>query len=294
MDRLEEWRVFATVATLKGFAAAARQLGRSPQAITRAVAALEARVGTRLLHRTTRSVSLSNDGERYLERSRRALAELDALEAPLDSSPELRGTLSVTAPALFGQLHVLPAVESFLTLHAAVTARMLLVDRVVALAEEGIDVAVRIGDLPDSSLRARRVAAVRTVVVGSPGYFDRHPAPRTLDALGRHTCVAFVGTSIAPTLDRWAFGDRSVRVTPRLVVNTAQAAIDAAVHGFGVTRVLSYQVAHLVESGALRVVLASAEPPPAPVHLVTLPGVVSRLAHAFSDHAAGVLRDRLG
>lgn len=294
MDRLEEWRVFTTVATLKSFAAAARQLGRSPQAITRAVAALEARVGTRLLHRTTRSVSLSDDGARYLEKSRRALAELDALEAPLDSSPELRGTLAVTAPALFGQLHVLPAVESFLAQHAGVTARMLLVDRVVALAEEGIDVAVRIGDLPDSSLRARRVAAVRTVVVGSPGYFDQHPAPRALEALGKHSCIAFIGTSIAPTVDRWTFGDRSVRVNPRLVVNTAQAAIDAAVHGFGITRVLSYQVAHLVESGALRVVLASAQPPPLPVHLVTLPGVVSRLAHAFSDHAATVLRDRLG
>ncbi len=294
MDRLEEWRVFTAVATRKSFAAAARQLGRSPQAITRAVAALEARVGTRLLHRTTRSVSLSDDGERYLEKSRRALAELDALEAPLDSSPELRGTLSVTAPTLFGQLHVLPAVETFLAQHAAVSARMLLVDRVVALAEEGIDVAVRIGELPDSALRARRVGMVRTVIVGSPASFDRHPARRTLDALPRHTCISFVGATIAPTPDRWAFGSRSVRIAPRLVVNTAQAAIDAARHGFGLARVLSYQVAHLVEEGALRIVLASAEPSPLPVHLVTLPGIGSRLAQAFADHAADVLRERLG
>jgi DNA-binding transcriptional LysR family regulator len=292
MDRLEEWRVFMAVATLRSFAAAARQLDRSPQAVTRAVAALEARIGSRLLHRTTRSVSLSDDGERYLEKARRAVAELDALETPLDSSPELRGTLSVTAPALFGQLHVLPAVEAFLAMHTGVNARMLLVDRVVSLAEEGIDVAVRIGELPDSALRVRRVGQVRTLVVGSPAYFERHPAPRTLDTLAKHTCIAFLGTS--PTSERWTFGARSVRVTPRLVVNTAQAAIDAAVHGLGITRVLSYQVAHLVESGALRVVLASLEPDPLPVHLVTLPGMPSRIADAFSELAATQLRDRLG
>jgi DNA-binding transcriptional LysR family regulator len=292
MDRTEDWRVFASVASHKSFAKAARQLGRSPQAITRAVAALEQRLGTRLLHRTTRSVSLSNDGERYLEKARRALVELDALEAPLDTAAELRGTLTVTAPVLFGQLHVLPIVETFLAAHAGVNVRLLLLDRVVSLAEEGIDVAVRIGELPDSALRARTVGDVRTVVVGSAGYFERTPAPRTLESLTKHTLIAFNGTT--PVVDRWTIGGRSIAVTPRLVVNTAQAAIDAAVHGLGLTRVLSYQVAHLVQTGALRIVLASAEPPPLPVHLVTLPGVLPRIASAFLERAIADLPSRLG
>jgi DNA-binding transcriptional LysR family regulator len=291
MDRTEEWRAFTTVASLKSFTRAATQLGRSPQAVTRAVAALESRLGTRLLHRTTRSVSLSDDGERYLERSRRVLSELDALETPLDTTAELRGTLTVTAPVLFGQLHVLPIVEAFLGAYDAVSVRMLLLDRIVSLAEEGIDVAVRIGELPDSAMRARQVGHVRTVVVGSPDYFARNPAPRSLDALAKHTCIGFSGTS--GTLDRWTFGARTVSVSPRLVVNTAQAAIDAAMHGLGITRVLSYQVAHHVEREDLRIVLTSAEPPPLPVHLVTLPGVLPRIAHAFNELAADFLRKRL-
>lgn len=292
MDRTEEWRVFMAVASLKSFTRAASQLGRSPQAITRAVASLESRLGTRLLHRTTRSVSLSDDGERYLERSRRALAELDALEAPIDEAAELRGTLTVTAPVLFGQLHVLPIIEAFLGAHAGVTVRMLLLDRVVSLAEEGIDVAVRIGELPDSALRARSVGHVRTVIVGSRDYFELNPAPRSIDSLGKHTIIGFAGTSAIS--DRWTFGDRSVAVTPRLVVNTAQAAIDACVHGLGITRVLSYQVAHLVETEDLRIVLATAEPPPIPVNLVVLPGLLPRIAQVFNELAATHLRKRLG
>lgn len=292
MERTEEWRAFAAVASLKSFSRAAAQLGRSPQAITRAVAALESRLGTRLLHRTTRSVSLSDDGERYLERSRRALAELDALEAPLDAAAELRGTLTVTAPVLFGQLHVLPVVEAFLGAHPAVSVRLLLLDRVVSLAEEGIDVAVRIGELADSALRARLVGHVRSVVVGTPAYFARTPAPRSIDSLGKHACIGFSGT--AAISDRWSFAERSVAVSPRLVVNTAQAAIDAALHGLGITRVLSYQVAHLVDREELRIVLASAEPPPQPVHLVTLPGPQSRIAHAFNELAALHVGKRLG
>jgi DNA-binding transcriptional LysR family regulator len=292
MDRIEDWRVFVTVASQRSFAKAAGQLGRSPQAITRAVAALESRLGTRLFHRTTRSVSLSDDGERYLEKGRRALVELDALEAPLDTKAELRGTLTVTAPVLFGQLHVLPLVEQFLAAHPGVTVRLQLLDRVVSLADEGIDVAVRIGELPDSALRTRQVGHVRTVVVGSPRYFETHPAPRAADSLARHTVIAFSGTT--PIVDRWTLGGRSVAVAPRLVVNTAQAAIDAAVHGLGITRVLSYQVAHLVERDELRIVLASAEPAPVPVHLVTLPGVLPRIAVAFLDQAATDLRARLG
>jgi DNA-binding transcriptional LysR family regulator len=292
MDRLEEWRMFSTVASLRSFAGAARRLGRSPQAVTRAVAALEARIGTRLLHRTTRSVSLTSDGERYVERSRRAIAELDALEAPIDTHAELAGTLSLTAPVLFGQLHVMPIVSAFLATHEHVTVKAALLDRVVSLAEEGVDLAVRIGELPDSALIARPVGQVRTVVVASPDYLDRVGTPRTPESLAKHTCIAMSATT--PIADRWAFGGRSIAVAPRLVVNTAQAAIDAAAGGLGLTRVLSYQVDRLVDAGKLRIVLASHEPPAVPVHLVHLPGVQPRAAITFAELAATTLRKRLG
>jgi DNA-binding transcriptional LysR family regulator len=257
---------------LRSFSAAARQLGRSPQAITRAVASLEARLDTRLLARTTRSVSLTVEGARYLERSRRALAELDALETP---STEMRGTLTLTAPVLFGQLHVLPLVTTFLETHADVQIKLSLLDRVVSLADEGVDLAIRIGELPDSALLARHVGDVRTVLVASPAYLDRAGAPRLVESLPNHTCIAFSGAT--PIVDRWTFGKRSIAVTPRLIVNSAQAAIDAAVAGLGITRVLSYQVARLVEANDLRIALASHEPPTIPVHLVRLPCVQTRI-----------------
>lgn len=293
MDRVDEWRVFVAVASRQSFAGAARALARSPQAVTRAVAALETRLGTRLLNRTTRSVSLSSEGERYLERGRRALAEFDALEAPVDANAALGGTLSITAPVLFGQLHVLPVVTAFLARHPSIEVRLMLLDRVVALAEEGLDVGVRIGDLPDSALRSRLVGHVRTVVCASPEYLARAGVPRAPDALARHDCIAFTGTS--PILDRWSFPgggrrERSVAVRARLRVNSAQAAIDAALAGVGVARVLSYQVDRLVADGRLRVLLQRFEPPPLPVHLVWLPGVQPRAATAFIDFAHKALR----
>lgn len=291
MDRTEEWRAFVQVATQRSFARAAQTLHRSPQAITRAVAALEHRLGTRLLHRTTRSVSLSDAGERYLERARRVVAELDALEAPADDRT-LRGTLSITAPMLFGQLHVAPVVTSFLARHAEVAARLALTDRVVSLADEAIDLAVRIGTLDDSALIGRVLGHVRWVVVASPAYLDEHGTPRTIDALAKHSCVAFQGPPSLP--DRWSFTGGTVAIAPRLVVNAGQAAIDAALAGLGLVRLLSYQVDRLVAAGRLRVVLASAEPPPLPVHLLSLPGVTSRLVSAFADHATAQLRKRLG
>jgi DNA-binding transcriptional LysR family regulator len=290
MDRSEDWRAFVHVATHKSFAHAARQLGRSPQAITRAVAALESRLGTRLLHRTTRSVSLSDDGERYLERARRLVAELDALESP-EVAAELRGALAITAPVLFGELHVMPVVTAFLAKHPGVTARLSLVDRVVSLAEEGVDLAIRIGALADSALLSRLLGKVRTVLVASPAYLDEAGTPRTLDSLGKHACIAFTGTTPIP--DRWSFDRRIIKIQPRLVVNVGQAAIDAALAGLGIVRVLSYQVDRLVAAERLRLVLASAEPSASPVHLLSLPGVQPRIATAFGDHAAQALRKRL-
>jgi DNA-binding transcriptional LysR family regulator len=296
MDRIDEWRVFVTVATHLSFTRAARALGRSPQAITRAVAALEGRVGTRLLNRTTRAVSLSSDGERYLVRSRRALLELDALEAKPDATAALSGTIAVTAPVLFGQLHVMPVVDEALRANPQLDARVSLLDRVVSLAEEGFDLGVRIGGLPDSSLRAVRVGSVRAVVCASPAYLRRRGVPRSPGDLPAHDCIAFAGTT--PNADRWTFPraggrDRSVAVRARLVVNVGQAAIDAALAGLGLVRVLSYQVDRLVREKKLRVVLADHEGAPVPVHVVHLPGVQARAASAFVELASMRLRARL-
>ena len=296
MDRSEEWRAFVSVAGRRSFVGAARALRRSPQAITRAVAAHERRLGARLLNRTTRSVSVTGEGERYLERGRRLLAELDALESAPDTRAPLAGRLSITAPVLFGQLHVAPAVYAFLERHPGVEARLLLVDRVVSLAEEGIDLAVRIGALPDSSLRARQVGHVRWVVCASPSYLSRAGTPRGPEALARHTCISFEAGS--PLADHWSFPgagrrERRVALRPRLIVNTAQAGIDAAIAGLGVVRALSYQVDRPLRDNKLRLILESFAPPPVPIQIVQLPGVPNRLAAAFVDLAAEQLRARL-
>lgn len=296
MDRLDEWQVFLAVAHLRSFTGAARARGRSPQAITRAVAALEARLGVRLLHRTTRSVTLTDDGERYLERARRAVAEFEALEAQENDRAPLTGRLSVTAPVLFGQLHVLPVVREFLGAHGAIEVRLTLLDRVVSLAEEGIDLGVRIGALPDSSLRARRIAQVRSVLCASPAYLRRMGVPRSLEALSKHACIAFTGTT--PIADRWSFPgpgkrERTIVVRPRLIVNSGQAAIDAAVAGMGITRVVSYQIASLVAARKLAIVLPSFERQAVPVHIVSLPGAQSRAAIAFGELASQRIRERL-
>jgi DNA-binding transcriptional LysR family regulator len=296
MDRLDEWRAFVSVASLRSFAQAARALGRSPQAITRAVAALEERLHTRLLNRTTRSVSLTNDGARYLERGRHALSEFDQLESGAGSDAPLGGTLAITAPVLFGQLHVLPVATRFLARHPDLDVKLVLLDRVVSLAEEGVDLGVRLGPLPDSALRARLVGQVRSVLCASPAYLERAGVPRAPDALSRHTCIAFTGTT--PVADRWSFPvagkrERSVPVRARLQVNTGQAAIDAAIAGLGIARVLSYQIVQPVAAKQLRIILASYEQPAVPVHLVHLPGVQTRAAAAFLEFAADAIRARL-
>jgi DNA-binding transcriptional LysR family regulator len=293
---LEEWRAFVTVARRRSFVEAARTLGRSPQSVTRAVAALEARLGTRLFNRTTRSVSLTGDGDRCLERARQLLAEFDALEAARQADAPLAGRLAVTAPVLFGQMHVAPVLYAFVEKHPALDARLVLLDRVVSLADEGLDLGVRLGALPDSSLRARLVGHVRSVVCASPRYLQRAGLPRSPEALSKHECIAFEGTT--PIADRWAFPapggrERAVVVRPRIVVNSGQAAIDAALAGLGLVRVLSYQVDRLVAQKRLRIVLQAFEPPPVPIHLVQLAGVPTRAATAFVDFAVERIRQRL-
>jgi DNA-binding transcriptional LysR family regulator len=294
MDRLTLWTIFAAVAEQGGFAAAARRLGRSPAAVTRAVAMLEERLATRLFNRTTRRVALTDEGARYLERCRRVLAEVDALEAA-DTGEAPRGVLGVTAPIVFGRLHVLPVVTAFLRDHPAVDARLLLVDRVVSLLDEGLDVAVRLGPLPDSSLRALRIGAVRRSLYASPAYLEQHGAPRTPRDLAEHACIAFA--SVAP--ERWTFrqGARRLAVTvkPRLVVNTAEAALDAAVEGLGLARVLSYQAAELAAAGKLRRVLGPYEPAPLPIHVVHPAGRhLPARTRLFIDRLAAALQAKFG
>lgn len=284
MDRIEEWRVFVAVASQTSFVTAARTLGISPQGATRAVAALEKRLRTRLLNRTTRSVSLTSEGARYLERGRRVVAEVDALEKPIDANAPLVGSLSVTAPVHYGQLRVVPVVAEMLALHPGLDVRLQLQDRIVSLAEESIDVGVRIGMLPDSALRARVVGEVRTILCASPAYLERFGRPRALDDLPAHRCIAFTGATPIP--DRWTFGRRVVSVRARLVVNTAPAAVEAALQAVGIARVLSYQVDDHVKAGRLEILLASHEPEPLPVHVVQLAGIQARAATAFADLAA--------
>jgi DNA-binding transcriptional LysR family regulator len=294
MDRLDAWTIFAAVGEQGGFAKAARQLGRSPAAVTRAVAALEERLGLRLFNRTTRSVALTDDGIRYLERCRHVLGEVAALEAAAsDAGQELQGSLALTAPVIFGRLHVLPIVQRFLADYPAVAARLLLLDRTVSLVEEGLDLGVRIGRLPDSSLRAIQAGAVTRGVYASPDYLRHRGTPKHPRDLRGHDLVAFSATT--PVVDRWSFrgtrGSIAIAVRPRLVVNSGEAAIDAAVAGLGLTGVLSYQVTEEIAAGKLRRVLASFEPPPLPIHLVHPAGRhLPARVRLFIDRAAAELR----
>ncbi|MEM6996183.1 MAG: LysR substrate-binding domain-containing protein [Myxococcota bacterium] len=299
MDRLTSMRVFVQVVEAGGFAAAGRALQLSPPAVTRAVAGLEDDLGTQLLTRTTRRVTVTESGRRYVEDCRRILAEVaDAEAAAAGSFATPTGALHVTAPVTFGQRHVLPILGQFLERYPAVRARALFLDRLTNLVDEGIDVAVRIGHLPDSSMHATRVGSVRRVVVGAPEYLDRRGEPTQVDELADHSIIA-VGSSPAPTV-KWKFGAEGTRaetvsLTPRLRCNTIQGALQGAEAGWGLTRVLSYQVEDALEAGRLRRVLCDREPKPLPVHLVRPEGrYTSATVRAFLDHAQRGLREQLG
>ncbi|WP_437631872.1 LysR family transcriptional regulator [Sorangium sp. So ce854] len=270
MDRLDTMRVFVAVAEETGFAPAARRLSMSPPAVTRAISALEERIGTRLLQRSTRVVRLTEAGARFLADCKRILGEIEEAEASAAGShAELRGQIGVTAPVTFGRMFVAPAVFDFLARHPRVSARTLLVDRVVDMLDEGLDVAVRIAHLPDSSLSAIRVGSVRLVVCASPDYLAARGAPGTPADLGRLDTIAL---SQAASPAEWSFasGGRVEKVLPpsQLLVNTADVAIAAAVAGRGLARVLSYQAGPELRAGRLRIVLPAFEPPPVPVHVV--------------------------
>ena len=294
MDRLDAVTIFAAVAEHESFAGAARHLNRSPAAVTRAVAALEEQLQSRLLNRTTRSVSLTDAGLRYLESCRQLLAAYGELEAVnLDERVEPRGTISVTAPAMFGRLHVLPLVRRFLDRYPKVDVRLLLLDRVVSLVDEGLDLGVRLGQLPDSSLRVVRVGEVRRAVYASPKYFARRGVPETPRDLGNHSVIAC--TTVTPIADRWTFhgprGTSTVAVKPRLIVNSTDAAVDAALDGLGLTCIMSYQADPHASAGRLQAVLVEHQPPPSPIHIVHPAGRhLPPKVRLLLDHAADGLR----
>src|SRR5271165_4359730 len=297
-DRLDALTIFVAVAEQQSFAKAARQLGRSPASVTRAIAALEERLQTRLFNRTTRSIALTDAGARYLDGCRRLLAAYGELEAAnFGERVEPRGWINVTAPVMFGRLHVLPLVRSFLDWYPQIDVRLMLLDRVVSLVDEGLDLGVRIGQLPDSTLRAVRVGQVRRVVCATPQYIAQHGVPATPRDLGGHSVVAC--TAVTPIPDRWSFhapsGVISVPVTPRLVVNTTAAAVDAALEDLGLTCIRSYQAEPHAAAGRLQTVLAEYEPPPAPIHIVHPEGRhLSPKVRLFLDHVAEGLRRKFG
>lgn len=269
MDRLEMLRTFVMVADQASFAEAARRMRISPTAASRAVAMLEQTLGTPLLRRTTRSVRLTGEGAQYLERCRGALAELDdAALALRGDGATPGGMLVVTAPVTFGRLHILPVVNFLLREYPALRIRLTLIDRVVRLVDEGIDVAVRIGDLSDSALHALKVAEVRRILVASPAYLAAHGTPASVAALHTHPLIAFTELDRA---DEWRFGPTgkpAIRIEPRLTVNAADAAVAAAADGVGIARLLSYQAMDAIAAGRLVPLLNDVAPPPVPVHLV--------------------------
>lgn len=263
-------RTFVAVADAESFAKAARRLRISPTAASRAVATLEQSLGRPLLRRTTRSVRLTDQGAVYLERCRAALTDLDdaALILRGGEGATPGGALVITAPVTFGRRHILPVVTGLLRTHAALKVELTLIDRVVRMVEEGIDVAVRIGELSDSSLYAIKVAEVRRVLVASPAYIAERAMPAAVPALREHSLISFTEIDRA---HEWRFGSvgkTSIRITPRLTVNTADAAIAAAVDGAGIARVLSYQAIDAIKAGQLTTVLDDQAPPPVPVHVV--------------------------
>lgn len=297
MDRLESMRVFVAVAEQQGFAAAARRLGLSAPSVTRAVAALESHIGSPLLQRTTRALRLTEAGAHYLADCKRILAEIDDAEASAAGSHrDPKGLLGITAPVMFGRMHVAPLLLEFLDRHPRVTARLLLLDRVVDLLEEGLDVALRIAHLPDSALHAVRVGVVRRVVCAAPGYLQRNDVPERPADLASHSAITFARSPAGAEWSfaaAWAGAGAAERVTPavQLSVNAADVAIAAAVAGKGVVRVLSYQIAPEIAAGRLAIVLAQYEAPPIPVHLVHLAGRrADAKLRAFIDFAAARLR----
>ncbi len=296
MDRFNELKVFVSVAENGSFAKAAARLRSSPPAVTRTVAALEQRVGVQLLNRTTRMVSMTEAGRRFLEHARRILTDLDVAESELAGESTMpSGHLTITSPVTMGRMMLPSIVTDFLHAHPHVTAKVLLFDRITNLIEEGIDVGLRVGQLPDSSLIARQVGEVRRILVASPAYLSKHGRPKDPTDLKRHSMIAFTG--LLPSRE-WVFGEaktaRRITLKPRFEINDAAAAIAAAEGGGGITIALSYMVARQIGERRLQQVLGSFAPSAVPVQLVYPESrLVAPKVRAFVDYAAPKLRSAL-
>ena len=293
MDRFSAMSVFVAAVTAGSLSAASRQLRMPLPTVSRKVTELEKSLDAKLLVRGTRKLALTDVGEVYLEACRRILEEVAEAERGASGdykSPQ--GELVITAPVTLGRLHVVPVAAEFLAAHPRVDMRLVLSDRPMNLVDDHLDLAVRVGELPDSSLVALRIGQVRSLVCASPGYLALRGTPRSPLALASHDCVVFTGLGSA---EPWTFrAGESIRVRARMVVSTAEAAVDAAVCGVGLTRVLSYQAADAVKSGALKVMLRKFEAPPLPVNLVYVrERRASGKLRAFLEFAAPRLRARI-
>lgn len=296
MDRLEAMQVFMSVVEEGSLSAAGRKSGVPLATVSRKLSDLESHLKARLINRSTRGLTLTDAGRDYLAACRRILEDVtEAERAAAGEFSEPRGDLVVTAPLVLGRTHVLPVIIEFLAAYPEINVRLVQADRVVHLFEEHIDLAVRVGELPDSRLTATRIGAIRRVVCALPGYFSRHGVPRDPRELTNHRCVTFEAIN---STELWAFpvngAEVSVPVHSALVVNTAEAAIDAAVAGVGVTRVLSYQIEKWKRVGHLQTALDEFAPPAMPASLV-YPGQhrLPLKLRAFLDFAAPRLRERL-
>ncbi len=295
-DRFESMTILLAVVDAGSFSAAALQLKMPLATVSRKVGVLEAHLNTRLLNRSTRQLSLTEAGQSYVTACRRILDEVgEAERAASGEYATPRGELAITAPMTFGRLHVLPVVNDFLKTYPDIDVRMVLADRVVSLLEEHVDVAVRIAQLPDSSLIATRIGSMRTVLCASPAYFAEHGTPTTPNELAGHACITYEQMSHRQV---WNFMSGKSEITApirsRLAVSTAEAAVDSAVAGIGITRVNFYQMASALRAGALEIVLAGFEPAPRPISLVhTGQGILPLKLRAFLDFAAPRLKARV-
>jgi len=292
MDRLDELTIFVAIVEAGSLVSAARRLRRSPPAVTRALSSLEDRIGLRLVDRTTRRLAPTEAGNGLAERARALLADYEEMLAGTSQAP-IRGVLRITAPVQFGRRHVAPIVSAFLNAYPDIRVELSLNDRNLDLIEEGLDLAVRIGPLADSSLVARQVGSVRRVVVASPAYLARRGVPRTPADLATHDTI--FGMARSPARE-WRFGlprrGSVVRLSPRLLVDDVEAQLQAAQAGRGIARVLSYQVSDELAAGSLVRLLQDFEPAPLPVQLVTLSrSHMASKVRAFLDSAAKIFHD---
>jgi len=296
MDRMHGMTAFVAVAEEQNFAAAARRLGTSPATMSRTIAGLEEHLGVKLVLRTTRSVRLTEVGHRYLDHVREILAKMgEAHEAAGGTQSATRGHLNVTAPSLFGVSHVMPCIANYLEQFPAMTVSGYFLDRVVDLADEGIDVAVRIGHVQVADAEAVRVGSMRRVLCASPGYLAARGRPTHPAELAGHAIVQALGTSPTP---EWSFrtpaGPMSVPFEPTLVVTGNDAAVTAATLGVGIARLLMYQVASHVADHRLEVVLADHEEAPWPIHVVHGGGASSKVrafVELLVDHLSAACAD---